>query len=123
MGFEPTISCVTGRRALRCSTRTYCLQVAQVGFEPAASLVLSQSGLPIAYRAMCVVSTQSRTRTCKRPGLSRTALPIGVSGLGFIHDVTAIATVVEVVCGSIDVLQVPPQLSIAGLLDLSLQSS
>ena len=23
MGFEPTISCVTGRRALRCSTRTY----------------------------------------------------------------------------------------------------
>ena len=57
MGFEPTISCVTGRRALRCSARTLCLSVAQVGVEPGtaprvvASLVLSQDGLPIAYRA------------------------------------------------------------------------
>ena len=26
IGFEPTISCVTGRRALRCSTRAYFLK-------------------------------------------------------------------------------------------------
>ena len=57
MGFEPTISCVTGRRALRCSTRTYCFRVAQVGVEPTASKVLSRGGLPVAYRAV-VVSRQ-----------------------------------------------------------------
>ena len=92
IGFEPTISCVTGRRALRCSTRTNCMQVAQAGFEPAASLrptfgrCPSQSGLPIAYRAICVVSAQSRSRTCKHSAThaerrcpSRVGLPVGVS--------------------------------------------
>ena len=58
MGFEPTTSCVTGRRALQAAPRgrfkkgnATRRQVAQVGFEPTASLVLSQSGLPVAYRA------------------------------------------------------------------------
>ena len=51
MGFEPTISCVTGRRALRAAPRGQKHSVAQVGVEPTASLVLSQGGLPIAYRA------------------------------------------------------------------------
>ena len=81
MGFEPTISCVTGRRALRAAPRgRIVMSVAQVGLEPTASLVLSQGGLPIAYRAILSVSAQNRTRTCKRPGLSRAALPLGVSG-------------------------------------------
>ena len=52
MGFEPTISCVTGRRALQAAPRGQDSSVAQVGVEPTASLVLSQGGLPIAYRAM-----------------------------------------------------------------------
>ena len=51
MGFEPTISCVTGRRALQAAPRGQDSSVAQVGVEPTASLVLSQGGLPIAYRA------------------------------------------------------------------------
>jgi hypothetical protein len=52
MGFEPTISCVTGRRALRTAPRGRNFDsVAQVGFEPTASLVLNQGGLPVAYRA------------------------------------------------------------------------
>jgi hypothetical protein len=56
MGFEPTISCLTGRRALHAAPRgrisfRVTKQVAQVGFEPTASLVLSESGLPVAYRA------------------------------------------------------------------------
>ena len=39
MGFEPTISCVTGRRALQAAPRgRILLSVAQVGFEPTASL-------------------------------------------------------------------------------------
>ena len=53
MGFEPTISCVTGRRALQAAPRgRIVFRVAQVGLEPTASLVLSQGGLPIAYRAV-----------------------------------------------------------------------
>ena len=56
MGFEPTISCVTGRRALQAAPRgRIVVRVAQVGVEPTASLVLSQGGLPVAYRA-CVGS-------------------------------------------------------------------
>ena len=54
-GFEPTISCVTGRRALQTAPRgrvVLLCPVAQVGVEPTASLVLSQGGLPIAYRAV-----------------------------------------------------------------------
>jgi hypothetical protein len=79
MGFEPTISCVTGRRALQAAPRgrRYFLAVAQVGFEPTASLVLSQGGLPVAYRAACA---QTRSRTSNRAGLSRAALPVGVPG-------------------------------------------
>ena len=81
MGFEPTISCVTGRRALRAAPRgQIVMSVAQVGLEPTASLVLSQGGLPIAYRADRFCGAQSRTRTCNRAGLSRAALPVGVSG-------------------------------------------
>ena len=88
MGFEPTISTVTGWRALRAALRgrDLSIAVAQVGGEPTASLVLSRGGLPVAYRAV-VFSTQSRSRTCKRPATyaermcpSRNALPIGVSG-------------------------------------------
>ena len=82
-GFEPTISCVTGRRALQTAPRgrvVLLCPVALVGVEPTASLVLSQGGLPVAYRAVVSESTQNRTRTCKHPGLSRIALPIGVSG-------------------------------------------
>mgnify|MGYP006899819690 CR=1 FL=1 len=53
MGFEPTISCVTGRRALQAAPRgRIVFRVAQVGLEPTASLVLSQGGLPVAYRAV-----------------------------------------------------------------------
>ena len=57
MGFEPTISTVTGWRALRAALRgrDFSLPVAQVGIEPTASLVLSQGGLPVAYRAMCLL--------------------------------------------------------------------
>ena len=63
MGFEPTISTLTGWRAQPdCSARALFLRfrisdfvlhqvVAQEGFEPSASLVLSKSGLPVAYRA------------------------------------------------------------------------
>lgn len=51
-GFEPTISCVTGRRALQAAPRGRVVSIARVGFEPTASLVLSQGGLPVAYRAV-----------------------------------------------------------------------
>ena len=79
-GFEPVISCLTGRRALQAAPRgRVFLQLAQVGLEPTASLVLSESGLPIAYRAASA-SAQRGSRTHKRPGLSRAALPIGVPG-------------------------------------------
>ena len=72
-GFEPAISCVTGRRALQAAPRGHIrFPVAQVGVEPTASLVLSQGGLPVAYRAACA---QSGSRTRKRSGLSRAALP------------------------------------------------
>jgi hypothetical protein len=46
-GFEPAISCVTGRRALQAAPRGLYVSVAQAGLEPAASLVLSQGGLPL----------------------------------------------------------------------------
>jgi hypothetical protein len=53
-GFEPAISCVTGRRALRAAPQGRPMfPVVQVGFEPTASLVLSQGGLPVAYRTWC----------------------------------------------------------------------
>ena len=82
VGLEPTISTVTGWRALLAALRgrDVYVAVAQVGVEPTASLVLSQGGLPITYRAVCRCSTQSRSRTCKHSGLSRVALPVGVSG-------------------------------------------
>ena len=84
MGFEPTISCVTGRRALQAAPRGQCfISVAQVGFEPTASLVLSQGGLPVAYRAVCA---QTRSRTSNRAGLSRAALPVGVPGREIVPD-------------------------------------
>ena len=78
MGFEPTISCVTGRRALQAAPRGQDHSVAQVGVEPTASLVLSEGGLPIAYRAASVAQSESRTRN--RLGLSQAARPIGVPG-------------------------------------------
>ena len=53
MGFEPTTSCVTGRRALQAAPRGHVVVlVAQVGVEPTASKVLSRGGLPVAYRAV-----------------------------------------------------------------------
>ena len=54
MGFEPTISTLTGWRALRAALRGRIglLLMAQAGFEPAASFVLSEGGLPVAYRAV-----------------------------------------------------------------------
>ena len=53
-GFEPVISCVTGRRALQAAPRGRIVssKVAQVGLEPTASLVLSQSGLPLPTEPM-----------------------------------------------------------------------
>src|SRR5947199_5683385 len=55
MGFEPTISTLTGWRALPAAPRgpiNSGSRMAQEGFEPSASLVLSESGLPVAYRAV-----------------------------------------------------------------------
>lgn len=84
MGFEPTVSTLTGWRALLAAPQGHVLSVAQVGLEPTASLVLSQRGLPIAYRAVFVVvfvsGAQSRSRTCNRLGLGQAAQPIGVPG-------------------------------------------
>ncbi len=59
MGFEPTISCVTGRRALRAAPRgrNRLLRVAQVGVEPTASLVQSQASLPTATVPHCLSSS------------------------------------------------------------------
>ena len=75
MGFEPTISCVTGRRALQAAPRGHVhVQVAQVGFEPTASLVLSQGGLPVAYRAN---SSPGRTRTADRHLVKVLPSPLG----------------------------------------------
>ena len=51
MGFEPTISCVTGRRALQA-----------------------------APQGLSSTSTQSRIRTCKHLILSQVAQPVGVPG-------------------------------------------
>ena len=48
VGFEPTISALRERRALRAAPRG---QVARVGVEPTAFLDLIQNGLPVAYRA------------------------------------------------------------------------
>ena len=62
IGFEPTISTVTGWRALLAALRGRVLYpVAQVGFEPTASLVLSQGGLPVAYRAMCISAPEQES--------------------------------------------------------------
>jgi hypothetical protein len=60
VGFEPTISTVTGWRALRAALRGR-MSVAQVGIEPTASLVLSQGGLPVAYRAMCLLCPEQES--------------------------------------------------------------
>ena len=70
-GFEPAISCVTGRRALQAAPRGRIVPVAKVGVEPTASLVLSQGGLPVAYRAVCPGGSRTRIHS----GLSRAALP------------------------------------------------
>ncbi len=84
MGFEPTISCVTGRRALRAAPRGRIIfQVAQVGFEPTASLVLSQSGLPVGYRAICPdeeSNLESRATNAARRCPSRAAFSVGIPG-------------------------------------------
>ena len=72
-GFEPVISCVTGRRALQAAPRGR-VQVAQVGVEPTASLVLSQGGLPVAYRAN---SSPGRTRTADRHLVRVLPSPLG----------------------------------------------
>ena len=59
MGFEPTISCVTGRRALQAAPRGRVVYASgSGGIQPTASLVLSQGGLPIAYRALSVPRTE-----------------------------------------------------------------
>ncbi len=80
MGFEPTVSCVTGRRALRCSTRTYFL------FPYVSTCLECQLKIDARHTCPCfrVRSTQSRNRTCKPSGLSRAALPVGVSGRLFL---------------------------------------
>ena len=51
MGFEPTISTVTGWRALQAAPRGQTFQWPRWGVEPTASLGLSKGGLPVAYRA------------------------------------------------------------------------
>src|SRR5262249_30426172 len=85
----PTISTLTGWRALRAAPRGHLvdrIELAQEGFEPSASLVLSESGLPVAYRAVdrrdFAGTTQGGIRTHRRPGLGRAARPVGVPGLG-----------------------------------------
>jgi hypothetical protein len=101
MGFEPTISTLTGWRAQPgCSARaSFTLAdrpaIAREGFEPSASLTLNESGLPVAYRAIsrhvCSLSggpgiqrtAQGGIRTHRHPGLSRAAQPIGVPGPRF----------------------------------------
>lgn len=64
IGFEPTISTVTGWRALHAAPRgrvVFLLSVARVRFEPGtarrvvASPGLNRSGLPVAYRAVSVI--------------------------------------------------------------------
>ncbi len=98
MGFEPTISTLTGWRALRTTPRGLLLFLLPraaffLPYWSAAALASGSGGsrthgipgskprwsasyLP----SHCVVSTQSRSRTCKHSGLSRAALPVGVSG-------------------------------------------
>ncbi len=80
MGFEPTISTLTGWRALRAAPRgRFDSRMAQEGFEPSASLVLSESGLPVAYRAdVCIDRTQGGiepTGTRFKPGRSTVGVP------------------------------------------------
>ncbi len=81
MGFEPTISCVTGRRALRLLHEDVLFSSSSGGIRthsiPGSKPRWSANCLP--SHVSCV-STQSRSRTCKRSGLSRAALPVGVSG-------------------------------------------
>ena len=85
MGFEPTISCVTGRRALRAAPRgRIVMSVAQVGLEPTASLVLSQGGLPVAYRAAWCPERESNPQTLGfRPSHSASLAYLGVSSPGW----------------------------------------
>ena len=85
IGFEPTISCVTGRRALLAAPRGRSSSVAQVGIEPTASLGLSLGGLPVAYRAAILSVPKAgvelaNIRASYFETLCRTSLPIGVSG-------------------------------------------
>lgn len=91
MGFEPTISCVTGRRALRCSTRTCCFASGSGGSRthsiPATNLRSvpeprwSASCLPSRIYAQSEIRTHKHSATnAARRCPSRAALPIGASG-------------------------------------------
>ncbi len=89
-GFEPVISCVTGRRALQAAprgqfhfsssgeTRTHSIPATT-----ASRRCPSQGGLPLPTEPC---STQSEIRTRKRLGLSQAALPVGVPGQVVVPD-------------------------------------
>lgn len=75
-GFEPAISCVTGRRALQAAPRGRC-----IFYGPGGTRTHSIPGSKPRWSAGCLPSrAQGWSRTDNRLGLSQAALPIGVPG-------------------------------------------
>ena len=75
-GFEPAISCVTGRRALQAAPRGQ-----HVSNGPGGTRTHSIPGSKPRWSADCLPGrAQGRSRTGIRLGLSQVALPIGVPG-------------------------------------------
>ncbi len=75
-GFEPAISCVTGRRALQAAPRGQ-----RISNGPGGTRTHSIPGSKPRWSAVCLPGrAQGRSRTRNRLGLSQAALPIGVPG-------------------------------------------
>ena len=75
-GFEPAISCVTGRRALQAAPRGRCVLNG-----PGGTRTRSIPGSKPRWSSACLPGrAQSRSRTGNRLGLSQAALPIGIPG-------------------------------------------
>ena len=75
-GFEPAISCVTGRRALQAAPRGQ-----HISNGPGGTRTHSIPGSKPRWSAACLPGrAQGRSRTRIRLGLSQAALPIGVPG-------------------------------------------
>ena len=75
-GFEPAISCVTGRRALQAAPRGQ-----RFSNGPGGTRTHSIPGSKPRWSAICLPGrAQGRSRTRIRLGLSQAALPIGVPG-------------------------------------------